>query len=253
MTTVENYYAMPPVGMTVSRARIGEVLREGYTIRCGHRECWFVGHSTDEAGANRLLSEHTCPTPPARNELPSGYSTIEKLWDELDMATMAIMEGNAIQLGDQHVDGMQLRGYARGLAFALSMMCHPHFKTQNDIVREAAKRYKIRKGQIPYEPTPTYRFNPLPAPSSPPPGQRAAYHGATKAASPATVARTKPRGTLSKAAQAAAARVDLTNVTPELRTKIMNGTMTGFSHEDLAEMFNLTVETVRVIIDGRAS
>lgn len=254
MTTLDDYYAMPPVGMTVTRGRIGELITNSYTVRCGAKTCWFVGHSPSEEDAQKLLDSHTCPTPPARNELPSGYSTIEKLWDQLDMATEAILGSQAIQLGNQVIDGVQLRGYARGISFALSMMCHPHFKTEMDIAREAADRYKIRKGTLPYRPTPGYRFNPLPTPTTPPNGVRGPHHGATKPAAAATTTARKSRGTLSQAAQAAAARVDLSTITPQKRTGILNGATTGtFSYDELAEMFNVTVETIKVIVDGRAS
>lgn len=254
MTELNDYYAMPPVGITETRGRIGEIVIQGYTVRCGNKECWFVGHSTSEGDAQKVLDDHTCPTPPPRNELPSGHSTIEKMWDQLDMATEAILESKAIQLGNQHIDGVQLRGYARGISFGLSMMCHPHFKTETDIAREAATRYKIRKGLAPYRPTPGYRFNPLPAPTSPPPGARAAHHGATKAAAATGTAARRGRGTLSKAAQAAAARVNLSTIDDKKRQQILNGaTMMGFTHEELAEMYDVTVETIKVIVDGRAS
>jgi hypothetical protein len=254
MTELNNYYAMPPVGITKTRGRIGEVIVQGYTVRCGDKACWFVGHSPSEADAQKLLDSHKCPAPPARNELPSGFSTIEKMWDQLDMATEAILESKALQMGDQNLDGVQLRGYARGISFSLSMMCHPHFRTETDIAREAAMRYKIRKGTMPYRPTPGYRFNPVAAPTSPPPGTSEPYHGATKPAAALTTATRKPRGTLSKAAQAANARVDLSTIDDKKRNQILNGsTMMGFTHEELAEMYDVTVETIKVIVDGRAS
>lgn len=254
MTELNNYYAMPPVGITETRGRIGEIVILDYTVRCGSKECWFVGHSPDEAGAQKVLDAHTCPTPPARNELPSGYSTTEKLWDQLDMATEAILNQKHLKLGDLYLDGIQLRGYARGISFALSMMCHPHFRTETDIAREAAARYKIRKGDMPFRPTPGYRFNPLPSPTSPPPGTREPHHGTTKPAAATGPAARKPRGTLSKAAQAAAARVDMSSIDSKKRQQILNGaTMMGFSYDELATMYDVTVETIKVIVDGRAS
>lgn len=254
MTELENYYAMPPVGITETRGRIGERVILTYTVRCGHKACWFVGHAASEDDAQKVLNGHACPTPPARNELPSGYSTIEKMWDQLDMATEAILDQKHLKVGDVHLDGIQLRGYARGISFGLSMMCHPHFRTETDIAREAAVRYKIRKGTMPYRPTPGYRYNPLPAPTSAPEGVRAPHHGTTKAAAAATPAARKPRGTLSKAATAAAARVDLSTIDDKKRQQILNGsTMMGFTHDELAEMYDVTVETIKVIVDGRAS
>lgn len=252
MVPVDMYYKMPPVGITESRGRIGERVILNYDVRCGHQECWFVGHATDEAGAQSMLAQHAsaCPSPPARGQLPTGLSTLEKMWDELDAVTEAITDQKMYRVGDQVMDGMQLRGYARGICFTLAMMTFPHFRTPTDVVREAAHRYKIRKGVAPYRPTPTYRNNPVERPTSPPPGTRSAHHGTTKPAAAAPTAARKA----SAATLAAAKKVDLSSIDEKKRIQIMNGAASDlFNYEDLAIMYDVSVETIRVIVDGKPS
>jgi hypothetical protein len=254
---VSSYYGMPPVGITETRIRIGEVQRLQYTIRCGHSECWFVGHAAGEADAQKLLDQHAvkdCPTPPRRNELSSGFSIIEKMWDELDAALQAINEEKGWQVGDRVLDRVSLRQYALGLCFALSMMTHPHFRTVNDVLREGQRRYKMRTGAAPYQPTPTYRHNPLPQPTSPPVGERRAYHGETTAASARPATKRPARTGLTKAQTEAAAAVDLSTVDPEKRKKIITAvSMMGMTHEEVSAMFNVTPQTVKALVDGVAS
>lgn len=252
MVPIDYYYKMPPVGITQAYGRIGERVVINYDVRCGHRECWFVGHATDEAGAQTMLTQHAkdCPSPPARGQLPTGLSTLEKMWDELDAVTEAITDQKYYRVGDQVMDGMQLRGYARGICFTLAMMTFPHFRTPTDVVREAAHRYKIRKGTVPYRPTPTYRHNPVERPATPPVGTRSANHGTTKPAAAApTTARKASAATL-----AAAKKVDLSSIDDKKRTQIMNGAASGmFTYEDLAVMYDVTPETIKVIVDGKPS
>lgn len=247
---VENYYKMPPVGMTLTRARIGEMIYESYTVRCGNEHCWFVGHAPNEAGAQTLLDQHNCPTPPARNELPTGLSTVEKLWDEGDAVTEAIIATASWQVGDMHLSGAALGHYARGICFALSMMTHPHFRTTTDVVRELGLRYKMKTGAMPWRPTPTYRSNPLPAPTTPPPGVRTPADGATKPATARPI-RSTTRGPGAKKAGSA---VNLATIDPLTRQRLINAvTMMNFTPEDAAAAFNVSVETVRAVVDAAVS
>src|SRR6266498_2616507 len=92
MLDPNNYYSMPAVGVTEERARIGGVVTTQFTVRCGEKTCWFVGHAPRKEDVRAVLDSHDCPQPPARNELATGYSTLEKMWDELDEATAALLE-----------------------------------------------------------------------------------------------------------------------------------------------------------------
>lgn len=243
MTMAEpaSYYCMPLRGITETRVRVGLVTNTNYTARCSDRNCWFVGMAANSGDAQRLLDEHTCPQPPARNELPSGYSTIEKMWDELDDVTRAIMAGTSYASGDQVYQEGTLRGYARGLAFGLSMLSHPHFRTATDIAREAQRRYKMWKKELPWEPTPGYRFNPVP-PRESPVGERAAFHGETKAARPAPVKKTTKK---------AAPNIAFGNMSNEDRANCINAHRLGmFNEQELAQLYKVSIETIRYIVNN---
>jgi hypothetical protein len=224
-----NYYKMPPVGLTETRARIGLRVMSQYTVRCGSINCWFVGHGGNREDALLLLDQHACPTPPARNELPTGRSTLEKMWDELDDVTKMIIEK-----GDYNgMQGESLKGYALGCAFALSMMTHPYFKTIKDISKELGARYKMGKGLMEWRPTPSYNYNPMPEPftanivSTTPAEKRAPTKKAT-------------------APRKAPAKVDLA---PEIVTAIKAaGAMGMFSPAELAKMYNATEAQVKEIM-----
>lgn len=246
----EHYYKMPPVGMTETYSRVGMEVHTQQTIRCGNKECWFVGHAANVQDAQLLLDQHPCPQPPARNELPSGYSTLEKMWDELDAVTYAIMQHEGYASGTVYLENNLLRGYARGIAFSLSMMSHPHFRTVTDIVREATKRYKIRMEQIPFEPTPGYRYNPLPPPS-PPPGERSVFHGKTVETKPGGARKATGRRVASAATLAKASKVDMRNLDNTQADQIRVAYSGGFfSREELANMYKVTVETIEYLTNS---
>ncbi len=246
MNEPERYYKMPLRGLTETRARIGTIVSTLYTIRCGDKNCWFVGNAATSPDAQALLDAHECPQLPARNELPSGYSTIEKLWDELDDVMVAIMEGTGYNAGTQTLYGDQLRGYARGLSFSLSMMTHPYFRTITEVAKEATKRYKIRTKQIEFEPTPTYRYNPV-LPRESPTGEKAAFHGETRPAEKTPARRTR------KPLTAAQKKIDLSPINTTQADQIrMAHSMDMFTVAELATQYNVTVETVEFLV-GKTS
>lgn len=222
-----SYYAMPPVGMTTTRANFNGRTIHSYTVRCGSINCWFVGHGGTSEDAQFTLDEHKCPTPPARNELPTGRSTLEKLWDEMDDVTAALIDGE--EYNGMSVD--TLRGYAKGIAFNLSMMTHPYFRTIKDIAKEAGARYKMSKGKIPWRPTPSYRHNPLPE------ALTANVVGTVPAVKRAPTKRIPTKVT-----------APVVNLEPENAAAIRAGLGSGmFSMQELAEMYGVTIEQVRAV------
>jgi hypothetical protein len=244
MNEPDSYYKMPLVGITETRARVGDRVSTQYTSRCGSKECWFVGHAATSVDAQRLLDEHACPTAPARNELPSGYSTVEKLWDEADDVMAAILEHRAYNAGDRALDGLSLQGYMRGLCFALSMMTHPYFRTITEVGRELQKRYKIRRREIPFEATPSYRYNPTPPPT-PPPGKREVFHGTTIEGKAKTATRGTTRATTKKALD----KIDMRGLSIQQTEQLQRAYVLGmFTVEELATNYGVSVETVRFLV-----
>ena len=230
----ENYYRMPPVGLTCTRVMIGDKVTLQHTVRCGADDCWFVGHGGTQSDAQVTLNTHTCPTPPARNELPTGRSTLEKMWDEMDDVTTAILdktEYNGMQ-------GASLIAYAKGIAFTLSMWTHPYFKTISEISREAGARYKMSKKLIPWRPTPSYRYNPLPAPTRAAPNQ--VSHD------PTVVKQAPKAAARKKATPAAAAKPNLSD--DQIAAIKAAGSSGMFGPEELASMYKVEIGVVRALI-----
>lgn len=223
-------FAMPPVGMSVCRTRRGEVVTMQYTVRCGFDNCWFVGHGAREEDARKLLDEHECPTPPRRNELASGRSTLEKLWNEMDDVTAALINKTSYN----NMDGEKLRGYAQGIAFNLTMMTQPYFKTIKEVAIEARARYQMSKGEIPFRPTPSYRYNPM---SSATPG--------VVSTKPVEAAPPKKAPVQRRSAAAKAAPPPVDDATAAM---LKVGASGGFSAADLALMYGLTTEQVKSVI-----
>jgi len=212
--------------MTETRVQIGGKRLSQYTVRCGSPECWFVGHGGTSVDAQFVLDEHKCPTPPVRNELPTGRSTLEKLWDEMDDVTTALIDGTDY---NGMVDAT-LKGYARGIAFNLSMVTHPYFRTIREISREAGARYKMSKGTIPWRPTPSYNYNPMPAP----------FTGNVVRTTPA-VKRAPTKRTPGKPAAV--------KLADGMVQAIKSGHAAGmFTLEELASMYSATVDQVKLIV-----
>lgn len=253
MNEPEAYYKMPPVGITQTRVRAGHLMHTQQTVRCSHKSCWWVGNAATTQDAQTMLDDHqssrgTCPQAPARNELPSGYSILEKLWDELDDVTWAIMNETSYNSGGVELHNNLLRGYARGIAFTLSMMCHPHYRTIREVVIEATKRYKIRKGLIPFEPTPGYRFNPVPPPE-PPVGEKQVYHGKT------VEAVSRPGRTTAAARRQMkkdlAGTADLAKLSTVQANQIRVAYAGGmFSSEELAAMYKVHIDTINTLVSS---
>jgi hypothetical protein len=69
-----------------------------------------------------------------------------KLWEELDAATAAVMEGAEQSKVDNSIEFQKTfnekRGNARGLATAIFHMGTPFWETSTDVAKHAVKRYR---------------------------------------------------------------------------------------------------------------
>lgn len=125
------------IGHPTYTKRSGYSFEHGrWVYRCGEIHCYYstvVSGPTPESG-----TEHNCPVGNGTTRVSwsvYGPSLLEKTWAELDTVTAKLMEG---ERSEENI------GYARGLAFTLSLFMMPHFTTPADISREAGKRYKMK-------------------------------------------------------------------------------------------------------------
>lgn len=97
------------------------------------------------------MPEHTPPT--------HGKSIVEQLWDRLDEMIDQIKSLDTMRDPEMPV----YQGAAKGLAFAIQLMCQPYYAEEKDVARQALRRWRMRQGDIEWEPTPGYKYNPPPA------------------------------------------------------------------------------------------
>lgn len=153
-------------------------------------------------------------------------SIIEKLWDELD-ETVSLIQANPMQTEGE-------RRYAQGLAFALSLMVVPYFTTVQGVSKEALRRYKMRVGELEFEPTPGYNYNPIPAEDNTREPHSPEYAAALAAArSDAAAARARAEAATPARSRALAGR----SFTDKERAAILNARGAGFSDDQLAKVY----------------
>jgi hypothetical protein len=89
-----------------------------------------------------------------------GPTLLQQYWDELDRVVALLMQNKP----EPSYSDEWTKGYARGLAFTLSLLMVPHFRTQDEIIREAIKRKQMLDAGEEYD-TPglgSRRFEPPP-------------------------------------------------------------------------------------------
>lgn len=114
---------------------------EIWRFACAVKECYLSVGCATEAIANDFKLMHTCPKPNGYTRIGwsvYGPSLLEQTWAELDAVTERLLNPSIIP--EEHDVG-----YARGLAFTLSLFMMPHFRTPKDVAREARKRWQMKQ------------------------------------------------------------------------------------------------------------
>lgn len=218
----------PPRGTTMTLVRMGDKRMRQWTYLCPVDGCWAVAYSDiSEESAKTQVASHACPAP-LRRGMIGGRSLLENMWDTADEAIDAL-HANTFYLTDDMV-GEKLKGYIAGIAEMISYAAIPYFRIPEDVLREMQRRWKMRQHQIPFSPTPSYRYNP------PPPEMYNRNEGpaARKPAETKTPAGRAPRKITVKAAQIAAPLV-----TDPQRKVIKETHAAGMSIPDLAKAFGV--------------
>lgn len=128
-----------------------------WIVQCEEFNCfWTTAHTTEEK-AKKVEKGHPCPLKGPTRYNMKGKSIIEKLWDELDNEFDEIYTKKFA--GE---DSKWNEGRCRGIAWCIVEMAGPYFTEADQVMRQGVKRYKIRKGEMEYEPTPTYDYQPPP-------------------------------------------------------------------------------------------
>jgi len=228
----ETFWATPPRGITKSTVRIGPDVRYHYTYFCdANTECMAVAYGSTEESACRELDGHICPAEVKPDMMPSGKTVLQKMWDLLDGQIDRILDLNLPEMGQ-----LKAKHEAFGTAMCLAFMSIPYFRSRDDILLHAHKRWQMRTGQIPWEATPGYNYYPAAPlayakPEPEPVKTRAPLKAAKKTVKPKADILTPVR-----------------DFTVAERTMIQDGIhKQGMRPEDLASMFGVTVNRINTI------
>lgn len=231
----QDLWALPPRGLTTARFKIGPDDHLQWTYLCEVNGCFAMATSTtSEQAARDYVKPHICPAPPRRGISATGKSLMERMWDESDDALDAYKAGTDYL----SMEGNLLRGYIHGIAECISFCGTPYFRIVEDVLRQMQRRWRMRQGEIPFSPTPGYRFNPRPSSSNFPAHQAVEDHHEPN--SPAVVGpvvepsrsrKTAPKEVSTQTRDFASAEVEM------ISTAYHSGTSTA---EDLAKMFGVS-------------
>jgi hypothetical protein len=233
----QDLYAVPPRGVTVSTVRTGDEVIQQWTYLCEVDGCFAMAYSKKSPeSAKSQTTGHACPAPLRRGVTPMGKSLLENMWDTADEAMDAYKAGTFYL--EEGCAGDNLKYYIMAIAEMITLSARPYFRITEDVLRELQRRWKMRQGQLPFSPTPSYRWNPMPIEYKPldGPGQHKPTPEATKAAT----RRTAPK----KAASVPPTR----NFTPDERCLIRDGVhKNNMPVAELAKMFDVSEERIRTI------
>lgn len=125
-----------------------------YVARCSQIGCYFVVCCATTEEGEVILQKHESKGPcpydgRGRQLMPAGKSLREMQWELMDEAVdVAVDPETAEQV--KH----QMNGAAQGIAKCIYLMDSPYWKSVGDVMKEAAERLKMRRGEIPKRPTP---------------------------------------------------------------------------------------------------
>lgn len=135
-----------------------EVKRYPWVAYCEEPKCYFVVSARDKEQGEKSLAMHRCPYQGSPERLPD-KSLISAMWRELD----ACMDGLMLAKAEDPIMVPKVEHYrsrAGGIAVCLFILLgnnmNPtpwYYATQDDITREAVRRYKMRIGEMEWEPT----------------------------------------------------------------------------------------------------
>jgi hypothetical protein len=116
-------------------------------FKCTVQHCYYHVSVKDQTHYDHVQADHGCPNQCGTTTYGGTItvSLLTDIWEELDKAVAYLRaEPNGSQ-------AEYYKAYASGLSFTLAKFMVPHFRTHEDISREALKRYKMRMDGIAYE------------------------------------------------------------------------------------------------------
>jgi hypothetical protein len=129
------------------------------------------GCSFDEVAYDMTSAAWDARPSRALQDLPAArynyLSLAEKIWVELDSTIDEIKNypnPDPDDIGhEDYAKALKLQGRATGLAFATMVACTPYYDSENAVLKEANRRWKMRNGQMEWAPTLGFKYSPPPA------------------------------------------------------------------------------------------
>lgn len=139
-----------------------EVKKYPWVAYCAEPTCYFIVSAKDEDQGQASLDAHKCPYGGSSERIPDKV-LMSAIWRELDACMDGIMLAKAG--GDGAAEKMaHYKSRAGGIATCLFIVLGGppgYYVTQEDISREALRRYKMRLGELEWEPTVGDSYDPL--------------------------------------------------------------------------------------------
>lgn len=153
-----------PIELRVAKSNLfeREVKKFPWVAYCSEVNCHFVVSARNEEQAAESLGVHKCPYNGSSERIPA-KPLLSAMWRELDACMDGIMLVKAKMNSAPQDDRphMQLKhehwkSRASGIATCLFILlggAPGYYVSQEDITREAVRRYKMRVGELAWEPT----------------------------------------------------------------------------------------------------
>lgn len=146
-----------------------EVKKYPYIAFCDQAKCFFIVSARDEVEGVKSLEAHNCPHGGSPDRIP-GKPLLSAMWRELDACMDGIMLARSVVDAADFVDISSENSFikdqqyrleyhksrAGGIATCLFIClggAPGYYESQDDITREAVRRYKMRLGELEWEPT----------------------------------------------------------------------------------------------------
>lgn len=144
-----------PVKLREAEAPLFEPLvkKSPWVAYCEEPKCYFVVSAKTEEAAEKSLSIHKCPYHGSSERLLD-KPLLSAMWRELDACMDGLMLAVQENVPAEKVSHYKSRAGGIATCLFIALGGPPgYYTTQDDITREAVRRYKMRIGAMEFEPT----------------------------------------------------------------------------------------------------
>jgi hypothetical protein len=125
--------------------QIGYEARRPWLFSCTEANCFWHISCASEEDAIRQQQEHACPWWGGETKVSWTVTRtlVEQMWDKLDTEFYKIVHDG--------LDSVENKARARAIAECIAIFSPPHFRTADEVVAEAKRRYEAEQADEEYE------------------------------------------------------------------------------------------------------